>query len=94
MRLHDVFYNWLQIKHVAESRPQDKSAQKTYELFGQILRDDHKITSIEVREDDVCYYIDYRVEDGPVQTQRCIRTFVDRMLEDIEEDPKWSDNFD
>lgn len=90
MKLFDALFNWLQIKVVADARPDDKAAVDTRDFFEEILREDHKVTSLAVNQDDTMYRIRYQVEDGSAKTQMFDRESVEQLLEAIESEPKYN----
>lgn len=63
MKLNEAIYNWLQIKVVAEARPEDRAAQDTYSFFSQILEEDHQVEILDVVLDDTMYVVTFN-QDG------------------------------
>lgn len=91
MKLQDALFNWLQIKLVADARPDDNAAQETLDFFTEILTDDHKLTSFQVTTvDDTMYYVQYEA-DGKSKTQMFDREAADQLLQDILENPKYNE---
>ncbi|WP_040948407.1 hypothetical protein [Gorillibacterium massiliense] len=89
MDLESALFNWLQIKIVADGRPDDPSAQDTATFFDQILREDHGITSIrtEVSEDLIAIFYEL---NGEEQRKRFDRTYAEKLLHDIESEPRFN----
>jgi hypothetical protein len=90
MTLHDALFNWLQIKLVAEGRPEDNAAKDTLHFFEQILREDHQLDSFSViSSDDTMYYIQYEKE-GKSKKEMFDRQLADQLLADILSNPKYN----
>jgi hypothetical protein len=90
MNLNDALFNWLQIKTVAEARPDDDAARKTVEFFEEILRDDHQVTNFQVTNSDLSmYYVSYEV-NGVKKKQMYDREQIDQLLNDINAEPKYN----
>lgn len=89
MKLEDALFNWLQIKYVAEQRPQDQAAQETYQFFSQILKEDHQLEEIEVSVEKGMYLVQYS-KHGKREAQRYPKEFVHQLLIDIEAEPKFN----
>lgn len=79
MKLADALFNWLQIRVVADARPEDQSAQETVHFFRQILREDHHVEKIEYQKDDAMYTLQYEHE-GKTLTQRYPIEAVEQLL--------------
>lgn len=90
MKLYDVLFNWLQIKVVAEARPDDQAAQDTFQFFSTLLRDDHHVEIEEIEKDESMYRLIFNVE-GKKKTQMFDREAVDLLLTNIENEPKFND---
>ncbi len=90
MKLQDALFNWLQIKLVAEARPEDKAARETFDFFCTILTEDHKLADFEVsRIDQTMYYIAY-TENSTVKKQMFNRESAEQLLDDIKSNPKYN----
>jgi hypothetical protein len=90
MKLEDALFNWLQIKVVADARTNDHAARETVEFFYEVLTEDHHITELKVeRPDDTMYQIRYTV-DGKSKMQMFDREAVDKLLADIQSEPKYN----
>jgi hypothetical protein len=91
MRLEDALFNWLQIKTVADARPDDRAAQETTDFFYEILVEDHQLVDIGVSligED--LFQIAY-VKDGQHHKQTFDREMTEQLLLDINENPKYNE---
>ncbi|MGC5325564.1 hypothetical protein [Brevibacillus sp. SYSU BS000544] len=89
MKLEDVLFNWLQIKVVADARPDDRSAVDTFEFFDQILRDDHKVSDIVFNKEETMYTLHYTV-DNERKMQIYDIDRIDQLLEAIKQEPKFN----
>ncbi|KXG43796.1 hypothetical protein [Tepidibacillus decaturensis] len=89
MDLRDAIFNWIQITVVHKARPEDHAAKDTSEFFKQILIEDHKIEEIRYERDPFFYTITYRIE-GKEDKITFGTGLVDKLLEDIENEPKYN----
>lgn len=89
MKLDDALFNWLQIKYVAEQRPEDNAAQETYQFFTEILKEDHKLENIQVSEAEGKYLIQF-TSAGQKEEKHFPVEFVHQLLIDIESEPKYN----
>jgi hypothetical protein len=90
MMLQDALFNWLQIKLVADARPEDRAAKETQEFFEQILREDHALTNFFIaRTDETMVYVQYESE-GKSKKQLFDRESAEKLLEDIRSNPKYN----
>ena len=90
MTRQDALFNWLQIKLVADARPDDHAAKETLAFFEEILREDHQLVNFHIaRMDDTMYYVHYEV-DGTAKKQMYDRELADKLLEDINSNPKYN----
>lgn len=89
MKIEDVIFNWLQITVVYKARPNDLSAKETSEFFRRILTEDHNVSDINYELDGFTYNIRY-VVDGKEATIRFNSTMVDKLVTDIENEPKYN----
>lgn len=83
MTLDDAVFNWLQIKYVAEMRPDDKAAQDTYAFFTQILKEDHQMQEISVFDQDHMYVVQF-IHAGKQKEKKYPREFVHQLYHDLE----------
>jgi hypothetical protein len=90
VNLQDALFNWLQIKIVAEARPEDNAAKETRDFFEVILKEDHHISSFTVEQDETMYHIRYVVGDV---TKRVMydRESAEQLLTDINSNPKYNE---
>lgn len=89
MTLDDAVFNWLQIKYVAEERSEDHAAQETYQFFTEILKEDHKLENIQVKEEEGMFLIQFIHEDKEREKSFPVK-FVQQLLNDIESEPKFN----
>lgn len=69
MTLLDALFYWLQMKWIADARPDDGAARETMGFFAQILSEDHELKSFGV--DSVSggkVYATYGMADGTSRT--------------------------
>ncbi|WP_126425936.1 hypothetical protein [Brevibacillus marinus] len=85
MKLGDALFNWLQIRVVADARPNDRSAQETVNFFRQILTEDHQVGELEYQKDDAVYTVRYQHE-GKTLTQQFPIEAVEQLLEWVEQE--------
>lgn len=90
MKLQDALFNWLQMKIVAEARPQDQAAQDTLEFFQTILQEDHKLGQLTVESTDTDYEIVYD-EGDQRQVKKFNREWAEQLLREIEDNPKYNE---
>lgn len=91
MDLQSALLNWLQIKTVAEARPEDQAAKETSDFFEVILKEDHKLERFEITNvDETTYFVEY-VKEGKVETQKFDRMMIDVLLEEINSNPKYNE---
>jgi len=88
MKLDDSIFNWLQIAVVYEARPEDLSAKETAEFFRQILKEDHNISQIRYERDPFQYTVIFN-KDGKEEKKTFDSMFIDKLIEDIEKEPKY-----
>lgn len=90
MKLQDALFNWLQIRLVAEARPDDNAAKETESFFAEILRDDHKLADVRFAiESDATVHVLYEL-DGETHKQQYDREFAEQLLRDIIANPKYN----
>lgn len=91
MKLQDALFNWLQIKMVADARPDDRAAADTVDFFATILREDHHMTEFDiVLVDNTMVHINY-VIDGKAKKQMVPRESAEQLLHDIRSNPKYNE---
>ncbi|MFC5651710.1 hypothetical protein ACFPYJ_21845 [Paenibacillus solisilvae] len=90
MRLEDALFNWLQIQIVAEARPDDHAAVETRDFFLQILTEDHQLALVQIDKiDDTMIHVRYEL-DGRSKIQMYPREIGEKLLSDINENPKYN----
>lgn len=89
MTRDDALFNWLQMKYVAEQRPDDQAAQDTHQFFTDILTEDFKLQDLTVETNDVMYIVRFVQEGKPTEKTFPIE-FVRQLLHDIESEPKYN----
>jgi hypothetical protein len=91
VRVEDALFNWLQIKLVADGRPDDNAAKETLSFFEEILKEDHAMEFFGIGNvDDSMYHVTYTVE-GKKKTQLFDRERADQLLVDIIANPKYNE---
>lgn len=85
--LQDAIYNWLTIKVVYDARPEDESAENTFRLFDEIVRNDFRATELNVTKDDMLYQVTCQ-QDGEERKLQFPVELIDIMMNQIEEDPE------
>ncbi|MFC0189040.1 hypothetical protein ACFFJY_12125 [Fictibacillus aquaticus] len=90
MNLQDVFYNWLSIKVVADSRPEDKAAVDTFAFFDEILKEDHQISDAAAEVIDDSYVVTFE-KDGKQNTLRFSKEYIDSLYLSILSEPKYNE---
>ncbi|MEH7747862.1 hypothetical protein V7659_23000 [Neobacillus drentensis] len=89
--VQDTLYNWLTIKVVCDSRPDDTAARDTLHLFEEMLAD-LNLSNIEVTTDVVMYYVSYQQGDETKKT-RFPRELIEVMLQQINQEPEKYENY-
>jgi len=90
LKLQDALFNWLQIRLVADARPDDRAAQETLDFFADILRTDHRLDEFEIiKTDDTMIHLRY-VQEGKAKTQMFDREHAEQLLHDINANPKYN----
>lgn len=91
MKLQDALYNWLQIRMVADARPDDKAALDTCEFFAAILREDHQVSEFGITAiDDTMVHV-RMVMEGKPKKQMFPREAAEQLLHDINSNPKYNE---
>ena len=90
--LQDTLYNWLTIKVVCDSRPDDTAAIDTKKLFEDLLISDHGLSNIEIKTDEMMYYVSF-VQAGEQKTTRFPRELIEAILNQINEAPERYENY-
>ncbi|MFX3624333.1 MAG: hypothetical protein ACE3JP_09890 [Ectobacillus sp.] len=90
--VQDALYNWLTIKVVAEARPDDKAAQETYELFDNILKEEHGVRNIVVEKHEEMYLVMYEKKEQ-AKSARFPLELIDCYLEQMVREPEKFKNY-
>lgn len=91
MRIEDALFNWLQIKNVAEARPEDISAKNTVDFFEEILREDYKLSDITMNSfGDDLLQVSY-ILDGTSHQKSFDRERTEQLLHDINANPRYNE---
>ncbi|QCJ41920.1 hypothetical protein FAY30_08455 [Bacillus sp. S3] len=85
--LQDALYNWLTIKVVCDSRPDDVAAKETREFFEEMLTAQHQVSNINITTDAVMYYLSYEQGDETKKV-RYPRELIEIMLDQINKEPE------
>ena len=91
MDIKTAIDSWLQIRYVAQARPNDEAAKKTYDFFQTILTEDFGVTELSVRpyeEEEAYLTVDYVVA-GEKASLTLDRERIEQLLADIEANPKY-----
>lgn len=91
MKLQDALFNWLQMRIVLAARPDDWAAGETLAFFEEILVEDHKLSALSTaRTDEDMIEVRYCDEAGSSQTVRFPREMAEKLLTDIQAEPKYN----
>jgi hypothetical protein len=93
MQLKDALFNWLQIRIVWDARQSDRSARDTVRFFEDLLREDHGVTDPVKREEGSDYVVRY-LREGKEEEARFPRDEADRLLKDIQAEPRYNQCFE
>ncbi len=88
MDLEKAIFNWLQIAVVSEARLEDEAAKKTADFFKGILKTDHQLLDITYERDPFNYIVTYK-KDGKEEKKNFATSTVEKLIEDIENEPKF-----
>ncbi len=91
MKLEDTIFNWLQIRIVADERPDDNAALETAEFFRTALAEDHGVEEIEiVAAGEDMLQVHYQI-GGEKKHRSYDREFAYQLLHDINGNPRFND---
>jgi hypothetical protein len=91
MKLEDALFNWLQIKLVADARPEDQAAKETELFFHEILTEDHGLTEVCISHvDSTMCYVSF-IKADKKKTQMFDRQAAEQLLIDIHSNPKYNE---
>lgn len=84
MNLTDALFNWLQIKRIADTHPEDRAAKDTLAFFDEVLREDHGLEQVEIAAmDATIIHLSYRDQEGE-KRQQFARPLADQLLADLD----------
>lgn len=87
-QFQNALFDYLQIKIVADARPEDGAAKKTSEFFYSVLEEDYKLENLEFTKDETMYHVTYTME-GKTKKQFYDREAVEQLLAAIEAEPRY-----
>ncbi|WP_027414465.1 hypothetical protein [Aneurinibacillus terranovensis] len=90
MPIENALLNYLQIKIVADARPDDTAARNTSDFFYSILVEDHKLEALEYTRDDTMYHVRYTA-GGKQKTRFLDRLAVEQLLASIQAEPRYGE---
>ncbi len=92
MNLADNLYNWLQIRLVADVRPDDVAAQETVDFFAQILQEQHgvDVARLSYEVEETVIHVSY-IQNGQPKRYMFPREAAEKLLRDIENEPRYGD---
>ncbi|WCN38965.1 hypothetical protein [Aneurinibacillus uraniidurans] len=88
MKIDTALFDYLQIKVVADARPDDTAAQQTADFFRSILEQDHQLEKLDVTHDETMYHVTYTTA-GKTKMRMYDRESVEVMLAAIEREPRY-----
>lgn len=90
MKLADSLYNWLQIKLVADRRPDDPAARDTLEFFARLLAEEHgvDISRLAYDVEEAVIHVHY-VQHGQPKRHMFSREAAEILLRHIENEPRY-----
>lgn len=88
MKIDTALFDYLQIKVVADARPDDTAAQQTADFFRSILEQDHQLEKLDVTHDETMYHVTYTAA-GKTKMRMYDRESVEVMLAAIEREPRY-----
>lgn len=89
MKREDALANWLQIRLVADARPEDRSAADTASFFEEILREDHLAGELSYRAEEDSYLVSARFADEWYH-RRFDREEAESLLAAIQSEPRYN----
>ena len=89
MKLSEALFNWLQIRLVANARPEDGAAQETVAFFEEMLKNEHAVEELAIAETDATMvHVRYR-QNGNGKRQLFQRERAGELLSSIEDDARF-----
>ncbi len=90
VNLVDNLFNWLQIKLVADQRPEDLAARDTVAFFAEMLKEDHGVDTSQLSYEVEASMIHVLfVQEGKKKRQLFDREAAEKLLRDIEREPRY-----
>lgn len=91
MKREDALANWLQIRIVADARPDDRSAADTAAFFEAILKEDHQASNLTYEANEDSYVVSVLCNQEKVE-QRYDREEAESLLRAIELEPRYNES--
>ncbi|MFC0523989.1 hypothetical protein ACFFGV_10500 [Pontibacillus salicampi] len=91
--LQDTVYNWLTIKVVADTRPDDTSAVETSAFFWELLKEEHHVQDINVERLEEMYVVACQTATE-TRMYRFPTELIDCMHNTIKEEPEKFRNYE
>jgi len=90
VKLADDLYHWLQIRLVADRRPDDEAARHTVEFFVQLLAEEHGVDPSRLTYDveETVIHVRY-VQHGQQKRHMFSREAAELLLRHIENEPRY-----
>jgi len=88
--LTDHLLHWLQIKLVADRRPDDAAAQDTVDFFAQVLQEEHgvDIEALSYRVEENVVHV-YYVQAGQRKWHMFSRDAAEQLWRAVETEPRY-----
>lgn len=91
MKLEDTLFNWLQIRLVADARPEDNAAKETVDFFRTALLEDHLVDEVDiVTVNEDLLQVHYRIGDEKLHRSYDLG-YAYQLLNDINGNPKYNE---
>ena len=87
MSLHDVLFNWLQLRLVVDQRPDDEAAIDSLNHINDILKQVHQASVLSAAKADDRYQVTYQVS-GKEESQFFSSSEAEILLQFINENPE------
>jgi hypothetical protein len=84
--LQDVIYNWLTIKLVVDSRPDDQAAAETEKFFWHMLQNEHHVNNVQYDKKDEMYVVICQ-QEGKLRNFRFPLELIECINEQIKNNP-------
>lgn len=89
MNLQDALLNWLQLALVAEARPGDEAARQGLEFFETVLREDHGVATVSIKNRDATFITVSFTSGSKTKTQLFAREDAELLLTSLASNPKY-----